>query len=178
MADSKYKFNGDSVGEWFKFSRNIRREARNLYGDIGAAIWANNAPDIDEETVGTVAQDVYWQIERRHGRKAADNYWEWDYFWTIAYQQKWRNDAMEKIVDCVESVCEGKALKFMAELKDEEKPIAERCSERSPSAAAQDRMARYVLIEPVLMTDRKCSDVMFCRMPIRALAGGWAAAIV
>ena len=56
--------------------------------------------------------------------------------------------------------------------------IAERCSERSPSAAAQDRMARYVLIEPVLMTDRKCSDVMFCRMPIRALAGGWAAAIV
>lgn len=122
MDDGKYKFNGDSVGEWFKFSRNVRRQARALYGDIGAAIWANNAPRIDAETVDTVAQDVYWEIERKNGRKAADNYWDWDYFWTVDYQRKWRNDALGKIVDYVESVSDGKALKFMAELEDDEKP--------------------------------------------------------
>ena len=52
---------------------------------------------IDQQTVASVAQDTYSTILKVDGFKEAAAYYEWHHFWTVAYQQQWRADAIEGI---------------------------------------------------------------------------------
>ena len=57
---------------------------------------------------------------RRQGVRDAGSYYEWDHFWTPAFQEGYRRDMVVALCDFVEEHCDGKALKFVSELKRHE----------------------------------------------------------
>ena len=84
-------FTGSKVEEWFKFDRQVLRWVRKKYGDSGVKLWNETAIAIDASSVDAIAQDTYESIADSEGFKDADRYWEWDHFWSVRYQQIWRN---------------------------------------------------------------------------------------
>jgi len=90
-------FDGKKLANWFIYDRQVLRFMRKKYGIIGEQIWLGTSIPIETATVDAIAQDVYWEIVRKENHKEASEYWGWDYFWTVSYQQKWR----ENVVTCM-----------------------------------------------------------------------------
>ena len=115
-------FSGRKVDEWFKFDRQILRWVRKTYGDSGVKLWSETAIAIDASSVDSIAQDTYESIADSEGFKDADRYWEWDHFWSVRYQQIWRNKTLAGIRDYVEGRTSHRAFQHMMELTADELP--------------------------------------------------------
>ena len=122
VKDEDFTFSGDQLRDWFRFDRIISRKSKRLFHKQGPMLWNNSAVSIDQQTVLSVAQDTYDGVLKIKGIKEATACWEWPYFWTVDYQQKWRADAIETLKDYVESKCTGKAAKLIAELTEDKWP--------------------------------------------------------
>ena len=119
IKDEDFTFSGDDIKQWFRFDRIIARRSKKLFHKQGPKLWNNSAVEIDAQSVQAVAHDTYDGILKVKGIKEATANWEWDYFWTVQYQQQWRADAVEAWKDYVESKCTGKAAKMIAELTED-----------------------------------------------------------
>ena len=108
-------FTGINVEDFFRFERQVLRWCKKKYGDYGAKLWLNTTVTIDANTVDSVAQDTWESILEKRGTKEASENWEWDYFWTIDHQEKWRAKAISAIKDYVESKTSDKAFIFITE---------------------------------------------------------------
>lgn len=127
MSDSQSKkdvptstviiYDGSQVHQWFAFDRQVLRHARRKYGTVGESLWMGTAVNIDNQTVNTIAQDIYWEIVRKDGHKEADNFWTWPHFWSVDYQQQWRRNVFQDLADYLESHTRGRAFQFMAKLE-------------------------------------------------------------
>jgi hypothetical protein len=107
---------GEDITHWFKLDRQVKRWARKKFGDIGEKLWKGSMMTLTQATVGVCANEVYWYMVENKSLKDANMFWSWNTFWTVAYQQSWREKAMSDLVDYVESHTDGKALKFVTEL--------------------------------------------------------------
>ena len=85
-------FDGKKLANWFIYDRQVLRFMRKKYGAIGEQVWLGTTIPIETATVDAIAQDVYWEIVRKENHKEASEYWGWDYFWSVSYQQKWREN--------------------------------------------------------------------------------------
>ena len=117
-----FAYDGENISEWFRFDRQVLRQAKKLYGKYGDKLWNGTTMPIDSQSVDSIAQDTYDVILKNDGIREANSNWEWDWFWTVQYQRTWREDALETIVLYVESRCTGKAFKFITELTSDKWP--------------------------------------------------------
>ena len=108
-ADEDFSFSGENITDWFRFDRIITRRSKKLFHKQGPQFWNNSAVAIDANSVQAIASDTYDGLIKIKGLKEANACWEWDYFWTVSYQQQWRKDAIDELKDYVESRCTGKA---------------------------------------------------------------------
>jgi len=84
-------FDGSNVEEWFRFDRQVLRFVKKEYGDYGIKLWNGTTIEIDANSVEAIANDTYESMVKIKGRKEADiNYWSVE-FWTVDWQQKWRD---------------------------------------------------------------------------------------
>ena len=102
-----FAYDGENISEWFRFDRQVLRQAKKLYGKYGDKLWNGTTMPIDSQSVDSIAQDTYDVILKNDGIREANSNWEWDWFWTVQYQRTWREDALETIVLYVESRCTG-----------------------------------------------------------------------
>ena len=113
---------GKDLQDWFKFDRQTLRWCRRRYGDeLGPRLWNDDFRVIDEQSVTAIAQDVYDNMLRLEGYREASSYYDWDWFWSVDYQRAERSRMVSKLYDYVEEHCDGKALKYVSELKSEER---------------------------------------------------------
>ena len=122
VKDEDFVFSGDQIKDWFRLDRVVTRWSKKKYHKQGPQLWNDSAVPIDQQTVAAVAQDTYGTILKVDGFKEATAYYEWNHFWTVAYQQQWRADAIEGIKDFVESKSTGKAVKLLTELEEDKWP--------------------------------------------------------
>ena len=116
-------FDGSNVEEWFRFDRQVLRFVKKEYGDYGIKLWNGTTIEIDANSVEAIANDTYESMVKIKGRKEADiNYWSVE-FWTVDWQQKWRDDAVSSIRDYVESRTRDKAFRFLTELDNDDWPM-------------------------------------------------------
>ena len=119
-SDSKTNdivFSGKRVEDWFKFDRQVLRYVRKKYGKVGEQLWLETATAIDENSVSAIAQDTYSDLVNREGFKEAKEYWNWDHFWSVSYQDSCRARIYSGIRDYVEERTEGRAFQHMVELE-------------------------------------------------------------
>ena len=83
-------FSGKRAEDWFKFDRQVLRYVRKKYGKVGEQLWLETATAIDESSVSAIAQDTYSDLVNREGFKEAKEYWNWDHFWSVSYQDSCR----------------------------------------------------------------------------------------
>ena len=93
-----FAYDGENISEWFRFDRQVLRQAKKLYGKYGDKLWNGTTMPIDSQSVDSIAQDTYDVILKNDGIREANSNWEWDWFWTVQYQRTWREDALETIV--------------------------------------------------------------------------------
>ena len=81
---------------------------RKKYGRVGEQLWLETATAIDENSVSAIAQDTYSDLVNREGFKEAKEYWNWDHFWSVSYQDSCRARIYCGIRDYVEERTEGR----------------------------------------------------------------------
>ena len=117
-SDSEDTYSGEGEGSieaWFEMDNRVARKARKIWGKLGMMYWEAEAQEIDLSTVIEVAGNVYNELIIREGKKSADDMWKWDEFWTVEYQQTYRDNIVQQIYDYVEECARGRFLKFIRE---------------------------------------------------------------
>ena len=66
-------FDGENISEWFRFDRQVLRQAKKMYGKYGDKLWNGTTTPIDDQTVNTITQDTYDVILKNDGIREANS---------------------------------------------------------------------------------------------------------
>ena len=138
-------FSGKKVEDWFRFDRQVLRAVRKKFGTVGEKLWSETAIAIDENSVAAIANDSYAEILRKEGFKEAAQYWDWEYFWSVAYQKSYRERMYVGIRDYVEERTSGRAFQHMVEVQVEDLPTLRSALQRKFAKATPALIRRMVV---------------------------------